>query len=271
MWSFHGGSHKSSNDWIDTSLEEDLSGFEDAVAEKEATVSNVVAREVDSLVELFNHSVSETEGRSRELVGNRGIHIRVVSFVWSDNLVERGPEKFWKILLVENILNLSSNDLTSFLEHSISTPCRVQFGELLSDSVVFSGEKDVKRGESDEEVGTDVSGGERSSALVFVGTFGLIEWEHVLVVEASDSQESCSSVSELVQIFRGASVNHGSVNVGGVLVELFSRFYPADWSGSGHFEALFRLESQVRILLPDRNRHAFRRNRVASLAVCRWL
>lgn len=43
--------------------------------------------------------------------------------------------------------------------------------------VMFTSKEDMEGGEANEEIGSDVAGGERGRTLVFVGAFGLVEGE----------------------------------------------------------------------------------------------
>ncbi len=67
--------------------------------------------------------------------------------------------------------------------------------------IMFSRKENVKGGESDKEIGADVSGGERGRALIGGAAFALIEGQDHLVVESGHAQKSGVSIAKLGQIF----------------------------------------------------------------------
>lgn len=112
---------------------------------------------VEERVELLDEAVAEAEGTGGELVGHRGVHVRVVVLVIGQTTLELIAQHPGQVLLVGDLLEDRPHNLPRLVEDPLLIPVGVDPLEGGGDPVMVPKEECVESGQSHEDVGPVVS------------------------------------------------------------------------------------------------------------------
>lgn len=262
LWSLYILREHSSDQWVDSSFVNKNIRVEGSFLEWKCSEGDVAEGSVKALVELLDHSVTESESGRRELVGDSGVDIGIVSTVVSNYGSKRSTEHLWQPFPIDDCLNLSSDDLPSFLVEAFTVPVRVETFECCDKTVVLFCENCVPSRESDEQIDTAVSGSEDHRALSTVAALVVVEWEDWknrtrsclktmqltgVSVEHWQFEETTVAISKLLWVMDRRSVDRRGINVSSVFVQLLTWLQVSrttDWRGTGHTDALGLAEAE---------------------------
>ena len=181
-------------------------GIEERVLELDFVADGraIVAEEFDIVVD---HAVTEPEGGGRKLVGDVGVHRRVVAVVPGQRAV---AEQRRQPLVVGDRLNLGDHDRAGLLVDLLVGQLGIRGGDFRGPGIVLAHEEGLHRGELDVFVRADVAGEEVA---------GRVHRQHVA---GAGVQLAAGERAQAVGRRLVGAVDHRAVDPGGDLVDLLA-------------------------------------------------